>query len=139
MRFSRFVFIAAGVWGVVVLTPLFLLVDISGRHYPPPASYPQFFYGFLGVALAWQAAFFVIGSDPPRFRPLMVVAILEKAGFAVPAGVLYSRGRISALDASAAVPDVILGFLFLLAFFRTSSRHHPVRDQELDRLQPERL
>jgi len=80
MKFSRFVFIAAGVWGVVVLAPLFFLVDISGRQYPAPGSYPQFFYGFLAVALAWQVAFFVIGSDPARFRPLMIPAILEKLG-----------------------------------------------------------
>ena len=47
MTFARFVFIGAGVWGVVVLTPLLFLVDISGRHYLPPTSYPQFFYGLM--------------------------------------------------------------------------------------------
>jgi hypothetical protein len=96
MKFARFVFIGAGVWGVVVLTPLIFLVDISGRHYLPPASYPQFFYGFMGVALAWQLVFLVIGWDPMRFRPLMIAAIVEKAGFIIPAGVLYAHGRITA-------------------------------------------
>jgi hypothetical protein len=52
MKFARFVFIGAGVWGVVVLTPLIFLVDISGRRYLPPTSYPQFFYGFMG-AFSW--------------------------------------------------------------------------------------
>jgi hypothetical protein len=115
MRFPRFVFIAAGVWGVVVLAPLFFLFDISGRQYAAPASYPHFFYGFIAVALAWQVAFFVIGSDPVRFRPVMIPAILEKLGFVITALVLYARGRISA---SAAWPDLILGLLFIVAFFK---------------------
>ena len=118
MRFSRFVFIAAGVWGVVVLAPLFFLFDISGRQYAAPASYPQFFYGFVAVALAWQVAFFVIGSDPVRFRPVMIPAILEKLGFVITALVFYARGRISNADASAAWPDLILGCLFIVAFFK---------------------
>jgi hypothetical protein len=45
------------VWGIVVLTPLFFLVDVTGRRYAPPASYPHFFYGFLSAAMAWQIAF----------------------------------------------------------------------------------
>jgi hypothetical protein len=119
MRFSRFVFIAAGIWGIVVLVPLFFLVDISGRHYDAPTSYPQFFYGFVGIALAWQVVFLVIGSDPARYRLLMIPAILEKCGFIVPATILYGESRISALDASAAIPDFILGLLFISAFLRT--------------------
>ena len=61
MRFAKIVFIAAGVWGIVVLTPLYLLVDVTGCQYAPPTAYPQFFYGFLSVAMAWQIAFLVIG------------------------------------------------------------------------------
>jgi hypothetical protein len=59
MRFARFVFIGAGIWGIVVLLPLYWLVDLSGQHYIPPMDYPQFFYGFLSVAMAWQIAFLV--------------------------------------------------------------------------------
>jgi hypothetical protein len=53
---ARIVFIVAGIWGVVVLTPLYWLVDITGRQYRSPTEYPHFFYGFLGVAMAWQTA-----------------------------------------------------------------------------------
>ena len=68
MRFARVVFIAAGVWGIVVLTPLYFLIDISGRQYAAPTTYPQFVYGFLSVALAWQIAFLMIGTiDLIRF------------------------------------------------------------------------
>ena len=63
MKLARFVFIGAGIWGIAVLTPLYWLVDISGRHYTVPSDYPQFFYGFIGVAIAWQIAFLIIGSN----------------------------------------------------------------------------
>ena len=53
---------------VTVLTPLYFLVDLTGRQYAPPTAYPQFFYGFLSVAMAWQIAFLVIGTSPVRFR-----------------------------------------------------------------------
>lgn len=51
------VFTLAGVWGIVVLTPLYFLLDVAGRQYAPPTAYPQFFYGFLSVTMAWQIAF----------------------------------------------------------------------------------
>ena len=35
MRFAKIVFIAAGVWGIVVLTPLYFLLDLTGRQYAP--------------------------------------------------------------------------------------------------------
>src|SRR5215510_2757127 len=60
VRFAKVVFIGAGIWGLVVLTPLYWLVDITGRGYGAPMEYPQFFYGFMSVALAWQMAFLVI-------------------------------------------------------------------------------
>ncbi len=70
MKFSKIVFTAAGVWGIVVLTPLYFLLDVTGRHYARPTAYPQFFYGFLSVTMAWQIAFLAIGSNPARFRLL---------------------------------------------------------------------
>ena len=110
----------AGVWGIAVLTPLYFLVDITGRQYAPPTAYPQFFYGFLSVALAWQIGFLIIGSDPARFRPLMIPAIVEKLGYVVTLIFLFSRSQVSAVDAQAAVPDGLLGLLFVAAFIRTS-------------------
>lgn len=119
MRFAKIVFIGAGVWGIGVLTPLYFLVDVTGRHYPPPTSYPHFFYGFLSVAMAWQVAFLVIGSNPSRFRPLMLAGILEKVGHVAGVLVLYSQSRIETVDATAAVPDAVLAALFIAAFVAT--------------------
>lgn len=119
MKFAKGVFLIAGVWGVVVLTPLYFLVDLTGRHYAAPVDYPQFFYGFLSVAMAWQIAFLVIASNPARFRPLMVPGIIEKFGHVAGVAVLYALGRLSEADAFAAVPDVLLGVLFIVAFAMT--------------------
>jgi hypothetical protein len=119
MRFARIVFLVAGVWGIVVLTPLFFLIDVTGRQYEPPAMYPQFFYGFLSVAMAWQVTFLLIGSDPARFRLLMLPSIMEKFGWVLVLVLLYRGGQILPLDTSAAWPDLLLGLLFVVAFVKT--------------------
>jgi hypothetical protein len=121
MKFAKIVFIGAGVWGIVVLTPLFFLFDVTGHQYAPPTSYPQFFYGFLGVAIAWQIAFLTIGSNPGRFRPLMIASVVEKFTFVVAVAILYGQSRIPTLEATAALPDLVLGVLFITAFASTAS------------------
>jgi hypothetical protein len=119
MKFARIVFLFAGVWGITVVTPLFFLVDVTGRRYSPPSQYPQFFYGFLAVTIAWQIGFLVIGSDPQRFRPLMIPGIVEKMGYVSTLLTLYSRGHLSAADFSPFVPDFTIGLFFIAAFVKT--------------------
>jgi hypothetical protein len=119
VRFARFTFVGAGIWGIVVLTPLYWLVDVAGRPYSSPTDYPHFFYGFLSVAMAWQIAFLIIGSNPERFRPLMIPGVLEKLGHVGGVAVLYWKGRIAVSDAQAAIPDLLLAILFITAFART--------------------
>ena len=119
MRFARIVFVTAGIWGIAVLTPLYWLVDITGRRYRPPGDYPHFFYGFLEVALAWQLAFLMIGARPARFRALMIPGTIEKFGYVATTVALYALGRIAWVDAQAAVPDGLLGILFVVAFLKT--------------------
>src|SRR5215470_10697558 len=67
MKFARIVFVIAGVWGIVVVTPLYFLRDVTGLPYAAPTLYPHFFYGFLSVTMAWQIAFLMIGSNPVRW------------------------------------------------------------------------
>lgn len=119
MKFSKIVFTVAGVWGIVVLTPLFWLYDITGRRYETPTEYPHFFYGFVAVAMAWQIAFLIIGSNPVRFRPLMIPSMLEKFAHVTNLVVLESLSRISVTDFQAALPDCVLGLLFVAAFVKT--------------------
>jgi len=129
MKFARVVFIGGGVWGVTVLTPLYWLFDITGRRYQAPIDYPHFFFGFVSVAMAWQIAFLIIGSNPVRFRALMIPAILEKLGFVSTLAVLYAQSRISGAAAQAAVPDLMLCVLFVVAL-ATTLRDVPERRTE---------
>jgi cytochrome b len=119
MKFARIVFTVAGIWGIVVLMPLYWLFDVTGRQYSPPTDYPHFFYGFVSVALAWQIAFLVIGSNPARFRPFMIPAILEKLGYVTTLAVSYAQARISATDTQPILPDLVLGLFFIAAFVKT--------------------
>ena len=118
MRLARFVFIAAGIWGIAVLMPLYWLVDISGRHYAVPNDYPQFFYGFIGVAIAWQIAFFVIAHDPRRFRPMIIPSIIEKFSFTAAAAVLFILQRVPVMILIAGLIDFTWGVLFHVAWQR---------------------
>ncbi len=123
MTVARIVFVLAGIWGIVVLTPFYWLVDLTGRRYDPPTAHPHFFYGFFAVGLAWQLAFLVISWSPVRFRALMIPAIVEKFGYVATLAMLRWQGRIAWVDAQAAIPDGLLGVLFILAFVRTRDLH----------------
>jgi hypothetical protein len=57
------------------------MFDIIGRQDPPPITHPAFYYGFVGVGLAWQVAFLIIATNPTRFRPLMVAGMIEKFSY----------------------------------------------------------
>jgi hypothetical protein len=120
VRFARFVFLAAGIWGVFVMTPFYFLFDVIGRYYPPAITHPDFYYGFVSVTLAWQVAFLVIATDPYRYRPMMAAAILEKFGYIASLAALYASGRLQFGQFVVAGPDLLLGLLFLAAFLKTS-------------------
>ena len=120
MRFARIVFTVAGIWGIAVLTPFYWLVDITGRHYQAPTEYPNFFWGFFAVTIAWQIGFLLIGSNPSRYRLFMLPAMVEKLGYVITLTLLYKAGRVAPVDATAAIPDGLLGLLFVVAFVVTS-------------------
>jgi len=122
MKFAKVVFWVAGIWGFLVLTPLYFMFDLIGRNDPPPITHPGFFYGFLGVALAWQIAFIAIATDPVRFRPLMIPSILEKVGWSAAVIVLVVQGRMHKSDMVFAGTDLLVGVLFVIAYFKTRGR-----------------
>lgn len=132
MTFSRWVFRVAGLYGVLVLTPFYFMEEQIGRDDPPAITHPEFFYGFVGLALAWQVAFLIISLDPARYRLLMLPAVLEKAAFAVSAPVLFAFGRVSGLVVAFSVVDGLLGLLFVIAFCVTPAT---ARETASERLQ----
>jgi hypothetical protein len=98
---------------------LYFLFDTVGQKYPPPVTHPDFYYGFVGLGLAWQIAFLVIGRDPLRFRPMMIPAVCEKAFYVISLLTLYMKGSIETGQLAVGGPDLVLGSLFVLAFVKT--------------------
>lgn len=114
MKFSKVVFTAAGVWGFLILTPLYFLHDTVAQARGGPVSYPEYF-GFLAITVAWQMAFLVIGSNPSRYRLMMLPAIAEKALYVVTMTALLQQGRVLPQEMLPVIPDAVLGVLFTIA------------------------
>lgn len=119
MNFARWIFGIAGVYGLIVLTPQYFMEAQIGRDYPPAITHPEYFYGFAGVALSWQLAFLVIATDPIRFRPLMLAAVVEKATFGIAAWTLFFQQRTPTVIVGFASVDLVLGVLFIVAYCLT--------------------
>ena len=122
MKFAKIIFWIAAIWGFLVITPLYFMFTLIAEKDPPPITHPAFFYGFVGLALVWQIAFIVIATDPTRFRPMMIPAILEKLVYAVPVIVLVLQKRMHPTDLIFSATDLTLGALFLAAYLRTPRR-----------------
>jgi hypothetical protein len=121
MKFAKIVFFVAGIWGVLILTPLYFMFDLIGRQDPPPITHPAFYYGFVGAGLAWQIAFFVIAANPLRLRPMMPVCVIEKFGYGAALTILYLQRRLHTTDFVFGMIDLLFGVLFILAFWRTKN------------------
>ncbi len=102
---------AAAIYGFVVLTPAYFA--------PWPAEQPHIYLGFIGLALVFQAVFWIIASDPVRYRPLMAASVFEKLVFGMPTVLLFAQHRVGALDAVFAAIDLLLGLGFFLAWRAT--------------------
>jgi hypothetical protein len=126
MRFAKIVFWIAAVWGVLVLAPLYFMFATISRMDPPAITHPGFYYGFIGLGLAWQFAFCVIATDPVRYRPLMLPAVVEKFAYGIAVVVLVLQDRMSGRDLVFAGADLLLGLLFAIAFLRTRRQGAPL-------------
>jgi len=113
VKAARTIFLVAGVYGLLVMTPmLFLEKQIS----VPPIMHPEFYYGFVGVVIAWQFAFLLIARDPARYRAFMVPAMAEKLAYVVTTSVLFAQGRIASMVFLIGMIDAVLMVLFLISF-----------------------
>lgn len=113
--FARRVFLVAGLYGIVALAPQYF-VELG---LPTLIERPEHFYGFIGVALAWQVIFLIVASDVMRYRPLMLAGVLEKLSFGAAVAILYSVDRVSIGVLLAGTLDLVLGALFVAAFIAT--------------------
>jgi len=77
MKFSKWVFLGAGVYGLLITLPLYNEAG-TAQIFPPSVSHPEYYYGFVSTVIAWQVAFIFISRDPLKHRPLIIPAIMEK-------------------------------------------------------------
>lgn len=119
MKFAQWVYRCAAIYGLAVTTPLFFTEQQFTRDHPPPLTHPEFYYGFLGLVIAWQLAFWIIGGDPLRYRPLMPVTFVEKFAFVLSTPILVALGRSPAFMLLPAFMDGLLGCFFIAAYVRT--------------------
>jgi hypothetical protein len=120
VKFAKIVFWCAGVGGIVALTPMYFLLTFLSARIPPPFTHPVFYYGFIGVVQVWHAAFCWIATDPARFRPMMLPAVMEKFVFVAVVLVLWLDHKAVAALLLVAAADFLLGVLFLAAFLKTA-------------------
>ena len=50
MKFAKIVFLVAGIYGLIVLLPLYFLEERTGRDFPPPITHPEYYYGRFVIA-----------------------------------------------------------------------------------------
>lgn len=119
MKLARWIFGIAGVYGILVIAPLYFMEARIGHDDPPAITHPEYFYGFVGITLAWQVVFLMIAREPARYRPLMLASVLEKLAWGVAAIVLFQQQRVSGMTLGFGSIDLLLGALFVVAFFLT--------------------
>ena len=119
MKTAKWIFRIAGIYGVLVITPLYFMEPLVGRDNPAGITHPEFFYGFVCVTLAAQFMFLVISMDPIRYRPLMVVGMWEKFSYVVACIILLMHHRVPSSVGLFAFLDAVLGVLFIAAWLRT--------------------
>lgn len=117
MRFAKTVFFIAGIYGLLILTPIYFMEGKIGRETPPDITHPEYFYGFLGAALAWQVLFLVLSRDPMRYRAMIVPSVIEKISYGVALIVLFLQHRLPQSVLAFGSVDWIFAVLFIAAFF----------------------
>jgi hypothetical protein len=126
IQFARRLFLAAGIYGVAVIVPMFFLERFIGKEDPPAITHAEFYYGFACTALAWQLVYLMMSRDPLRFRPMLLPAILGKAGFGISVLTLFAQGRLEAPGLVLPSIDLVLAVLFAWAY--VALRSHPQPD-----------
>ena len=79
MKFAKYTFLIAGVYGLLILVPQYFVELGLVTDSPPVIAQPGFYYGFLGVAVAFQFVFLIIATDPMKYR-LMILPSNNREG-----------------------------------------------------------
>jgi hypothetical protein len=115
MKFARWVFAAAAIYGFASLPPLYFTEKLA----VPPITHPEYYYGFIGTALAFQLVFAMVARDPVRLRAVMPACMAEKLTFVVALTWLAALHRIAMPLPIFGAIDLMWFVLFVAAYVRT--------------------
>ena len=119
MRFAKAVFLIAGIYGLLILTPIYFMEGKIGRETPPAITHPEYFYGFLGAGVAWQIVFQMLSRDPLRYRAMILPSVLEKVSYGIALVLLFTQHRLPLSVLTIGSVDWIFAVLFIAAYFGT--------------------
>ena len=108
MKFAKVVFWIAGGLGIPAAISM---------YFNPG---PYYYYASIGPIIAWQFVFLLIGTNPARFRLIMLPAVLEKLIWLCTLVYFHLQGQLTAKELTANIAiHGTLGVLFAIAYART--------------------
>ncbi len=119
MKFARITFAIAGIYGLLMMIPYYFMESRINIEYPPAITHPEFFYGFVGVTVAWQILFLQIARNPVPLRPAMIAGVIEKLSFGIAVPVLFVLQRVPAITVVFSIIDLVLATLFVHSYVKT--------------------
>jgi len=123
MKFSKWVFLGAGVYGLLVTLPLYNEAR-TAQIFPPSVNHPEYYFGFVSTVIAWQVAFIFISRDPLKHHPLIIPAIMEKMLYVASIVALAFQGRVAGAIIGFAAIDFIWGALFAISYVLTGKTNN---------------
>jgi hypothetical protein len=112
MKLAKSIFLVAGVLGLISTVPLLLAESMMG------VKQPEFYYGFVCLNICWQILYLVLSTDPSRYRPMMITAILAKGSGTIALTWLYLLGRASVQWFVIGAVDGLFAVLFVVAYWK---------------------
>jgi len=120
MKLARWVFFSAGVFGFALILPLaYSLLSSQDSMFPAGAT-GLAFYGYVFQFTCWQILYFLVSTDPARYRPLMIPALL--AMITTPLFPVWAYVYGIRFWPAILVLTGVLACLFVLAFWLTKAK-----------------
>ena len=118
MKLARWVFLIAGILGLIPVVPLVYTTMVKGETIPPDfASMGVFFSVSVFQYVCWQISYIILARDPVRFRSMMIPAFFVEITAPFNPFWLFLYGFKFWI--SIAVVDILLAILFVVAFWLT--------------------
>ena len=113
MKLAKWIFLIAGIFGLVTTIPLVFAEKMMS------VQQPEFYYGFVFLDICLQVVYIIISTSPIRFRLMMIPAFLAKASGTIALTWLCLIGQVSLQWIAIGAVDGVFAILFLIGFFST--------------------